>query len=221
MTESSVIAPPVLPKIGDPAPLFTAKSTMGEVRLSDYRGKWIVFFSHPADFTPVCTTEFISFSRSYEEFKRRNTELIGLSVDSLPAHLAWLNNIREKMGVEVPFPLIADLTTAIATQYGMIHPGADETATVRCVFVIDPKQTIRAVVYYPLNVGRNIAEILRLLDALQTADGNAVALPADWRPGEKVVEPAPQNMNDVKQRLQGDLRGTDWYLKRKKLELKR
>ncbi|SDX22668.1 3-Cys thioredoxin peroxidase [Marininema mesophilum] len=215
MTESSGTP---LPKIGDPAPLFTAKTTMGEIRLADYRGKWVILFSHPADFTPVCTTEFIAFSRNHAEFKRRNAQLLGLSIDSLPAHLAWMNNIREKMGVEVPFPLIADLTTTVASLYGMIHPGADETATVRCVFIIDPKQMIRAIIYYPLNVGRNIAEILRLLDALQTADGNGVALPADWRPGDKVIEPAPQHMDDVKLRFQGDLRGTDWYLKRKKLE---
>ncbi|PTX58906.1 3-Cys thioredoxin peroxidase [Melghirimyces profundicolus] len=211
-------ATPTLPKIGDPAPSFTAKTTQGEISLSDYEGKWVVLFSHPADFTPVCSTEFISFARKNEEFEKRNVQLLGLSVDSLPAHLAWVTNIKEKMGVEIPFPVIADLNTAVAQKYGMIHPGASETATVRCVFVIDPKQTVRAIIYYPLNVGRSIDEILRLVDGLQTADKHSVAAPADWKPGDQVVEPAPTNVEGVNERLQGDLTGTDWYLKKKNLE---
>ncbi|OYD06654.1 peroxiredoxin [Paludifilum halophilum] len=216
-TEIETQATPTLPKIGDPAPQFTAKTTQGEVSLSDYKGKWVLLFSHPADFTPVCTTEFIAFAKQNDEFAKRDVQLLGLSIDSLPAHLAWVNNIREKMGVEVPFPVIADLSTAVAQKYGMIHPEASETTTVRCVFVIDDKQVIRAIIYYPLNVGRNIDEVLRLVDALQTADKHAVAAPANWRPGEEVVEPAPQNDAGVKERLKENTEGTDWYLKKKKL----
>ncbi|MDA8352084.1 MAG: peroxiredoxin [Firmicutes bacterium] len=209
---------PTLPKIGDPAPQFTAKTTHGEISLSDFEGQWVVLFSHPADFTPVCSTEFMAFARKNDEFEKRDVKLIGLSVDSLPSHLAWVTNIKEKMGVEVPFPVIADLNTAVSQKYGMIHPGANETATVRTVFVIDPKQTIRAIIYYPLNVGRSIDEIIRLVDGLQTADKFSVAAPADWKPGEQVVEPAPASVEGVNQRLQGDLTGTDWYLKKKNLE---
>ncbi|WP_444543238.1 peroxiredoxin [Marinithermofilum abyssi] len=216
--ETQVAATPAIPKIGDPAPQFTAKTTFGEVSLSDYKGKWVLLFSHPADFTPVCTTEFIGFAKRNDEFAQRNVQLLGLSVDSISSHLAWVNNIREKMGVEIPFPVIADLTTEVAQKYGMIHPGANETVTVRCVFVIDDKQVIRAIIYYPLNVGRNIDEVLRLVDALQTADKHAVAAPADWQPGDEVVEPAPTNYEGLKKRLEGDLNGTDWYLKKKKLD---
>ncbi len=206
-----------LPKIGDQAPPFTAQTTQGKINLSDYEGKWVVLFSHPADFTPVCSTEFMAFARKNEQFKRRNVQLIGLSVDSLSSHLAWVTNIKEKMGVEIPFPLIADLNTAVSQKYGMIHPEASETATVRCVFVIDPQQVIRAMIYYPLNVGRSMDEILRLIDGLQTVDQHRVATPADWRPGEDVVEPAPTDVEGVNQRLQGDLSGTDWYLKKKRI----
>lgn len=186
-----------LPKIGDQAPSFTAKTTQGRISLSDYEGKWVVLFSHPADFTPVCSTEFMAFARKNDHFEKRNAQLIGLSVDSLSSHLAWVTNIKEKMGVEIPFPVIADLNTAVSQKYGMIHPEADETATVRCVFVIDPKQVIRAMIYYPLNVGRSMDEILRLLDGLQTVDQHQVATPADWRPGEDVVEPAPDRKSVV------------------------
>ncbi|MFD1427002.1 peroxiredoxin (alkyl hydroperoxide reductase subunit C) [Kroppenstedtia sanguinis] len=206
-----------LPKIGDQAPSFTAKTTQGRISLSDYEGKWVVLFSHPADFTPVCSTEFMAFARKNDHFEKRNAQLIGLSVDSLSSHLAWVTNIKEKMGVEIPFPVIADLNTAVSQKYGMIHPEADETATVRCVFVIDPKQVIRAMIYYPLNVGRSMDEILRLLDGLQTVDQHQVATPADWRPGEDVVEPAPTDVEGVHQRLGEDLSGTDWYLKKKRI----
>lgn len=206
-----------LPKIGDQAPSFTAKTTQGRISLSDYEGKWVVLFSHPADFTPVCSTEFMAFARKNDQFEKRNAQLIGLSVDSLSSHLAWVTNIKEKMGVEIPFPVIADLNTAVSQKYGMIHPEADETATVRCVFVIDPKQVIRAMIYYPLNVGRSMDEILRLLDGLQTVDQHQVATPADWRPGEDVVEPAPTDVEGVHQRLGEDLSGTDWYLKKKRI----
>ena len=206
-----------LPKIGDQAPSFTAQTTQGRISLSDYEGKWVVLFSHPADFTPVCSTEFMAFARKNDHFEKRNAQLIGLSVDSLSSHLAWVTNIKEKMGVEIPFPVIADLNTAVSQKYGMIHPEADETATVRCVFVIDPKQVIRAMIYYPLNVGRSMDEILRLIDGLQTVDQHQVATPADWRPGEDVVEPAPTDVEGVHQRLGEDLSGTDWYLKKKRI----
>ncbi|MDR6225989.1 peroxiredoxin [Desmospora profundinema] len=208
-----------MPKIGDRAPEFKAKTTFGDRSLSDYRDKWVVLFSHPADFTPVCTTEFLAFAENYSSFADRNVELIGLSVDSLSAHLAWVNNIREKTGTEIPFPVIADLTTEVARKFGMIHDHASETATVRCVFVIDPQQIIRAIIYYPMNVGRNIKEILRLVDALQMADKHSVAAPANWERDEPVVVPPPQNVNDLKKRLDSPqgCEVTDWYLVKKKI----
>ncbi|WP_054949345.1 peroxiredoxin [Numidum massiliense] len=207
-----------MPRIGDAAPLFQAKSTHGDLYLSDYRGEWVLLFSHPADFTPVCTTEFIALAKRYDDFKQRNVQLIGLSIDSLSAHLAWVRNIEEKMGVTIPFPVIADLTGEVAQQYGMIHAQASDTATVRCVFLIDDRQTVRAVIYYPLNVGRNVDELLRLIDALQTVDAYSVATPANWHPGDKIVEPAPLTVAALNERLATcDLEGSDWYLQRRQL----
>ncbi len=179
-----------IPRIGDPAPDFTAQTTQGPLTFSEWQaGKWVVFFSHPADFTPVCTTELASFSRRAGEFEARNTKLIGLSIDSIHSHLAWLESIREKMGVDVPFPMIADIDTKVAQAYGMIHPGESSTVTVRAVFVIDPSRTVRALIYYPLANGRNIDEVLRLVDSLQAAAANGIATPANWKPGEKVIVP--------------------------------
>ena len=152
-----------LPSIGEPAPEFEADTTMGRKKLSDYLGKWVVLFSHPADFTPVCTTEFLAFSEAYSEIEGLNAQLIGLSIDSVPSHLAWVKNIEEKMGVKVPFPVISDLTMSIAKKYGMLHPGQSTTATVRCVFFIDDKGIMRAMIYYPLTNGRFIPVIIRLL----------------------------------------------------------
>ncbi|PYS95531.1 MAG: peroxiredoxin, partial [Acidobacteria bacterium] len=177
-----------LPRINDPAPDFEAKSTQGQLKLSDFKGKWVVLFSHPADFTPVCTTEFV--------------QLIGLSVDSVPAHIAWIRNIEGHFGVKIDFPVVADLDTKVAQKYGLIHPGASETATVRAVFIIDPNQKVRALIYYPMSLGRNIDEVLRALDALQTADDNACATPANWQKGDKVVVPPPQTIDDASKRME-------------------
>lgn len=191
-----------IPKIGDTAPDFRSATTHHEdMQFAQWQGNdWVVMFSHPADFTPVCSTELMEFARKADEFKKINTKLIGISVDSVHSHLAWVQNLREKMGVELPYPLIADISMKVSNLYGMIHPGASATATVRAVFVIDPKHVVRALVYYPMNVGRNVDEILRLVQALQTADGNSVATPVNWRPGEKVVVPPPKRMEDVKER---------------------
>lgn len=211
-------APRNLPRINEPAPDFNSVTTHGQKKLSDYKGRWLVLFSHPADFTPVCTTEFIGFTQRFEDFQKRNTDILGVSIDSIFSHLAWVQNIKEKMGVSVPFPIIADLDMKVASAYGMVHPGASDTATVRSVFVIDDKGMIRALVYYPMNAGRNIDEIIRLLDALQTADQHGVACPANWRPGDNVVVPAPKTVADVEKRLaDGSLDRKDWYLSLKKL----
>lgn len=210
--------PRSLPRINEPAPDFTAPSTHGTLKLSDYKGKWLVLFSHPADFTPVCTTEFIEFARRSEDFKARGAEIVGVSIDSIFSHLAWTRAIEEKQGVKIPFPLIADLDMKVAQAYGMIHPGASDTSTVRSVFLIDPKQNIRALVYYPMSVGRNIDEILRLLEALQTGDQHGVACPVNWRPGDKVVVPAPKTQADLEKRLADpSVELKDWYLALRKL----
>jgi peroxiredoxin (alkyl hydroperoxide reductase subunit C) len=168
---------------------------------SQWQGKdWVVLFSHPADFTPVCSTELMEFARRAEDFKKVNTKLIGISVDSIHSHLAWLQNMKEKMGVEIPYPMIADIDMKVAQAYGMIHPGASTTATVRAVFIIDPQRLIRALVYYPMNAGRNVDEIFRLVQALQTADKHTVATPVNWRPGDKVVVPPPKRVDEVRER---------------------
>jgi peroxiredoxin 2/4 len=208
---------PKLPRINEQAPEFEAKSTSGPLKLSDYKGKWIVLFSHPADFTPVCTTEFVEFAKHSDDFKKRDVQLIGLSVDSVPAHIAWIRNINQNFGVNVDFPVIADLDTKVAQKYGLIHPGASETATVRAVFVIDPKANIRALIYYPMSLGRNIDEILRVIDGLQTADLNACATPANWKPGEQVVVPPPQTLADAESRLKSEYDVTDWYFAKRTL----
>lgn len=191
-----------LPKIGDAAPDFKAVTTQsGDMVFSEWQGKeWVVLFSHPADFTPVCSTELMEFAKRSDDFRKINTKLIGVSVDSIHSHLAWLQNLKEKMGVEIPYPLIADIDTRVSQAYGMIHPGASATATVRAVFVIDPKRTIRALVYYPMNVGRNVEEIFRLVNALQTADQFAIATPVNWTPGNRVVVPPPKKMEEVRER---------------------
>lgn len=207
-----------IPRINEPAPDFEAKSTQGQLKLSDFKGKWVVLFSHPADFTPVCTTEFVEFARRSDEFKKRNVQLIGLSVDSVPAHIAWIRNINQNFGVNVDFPVIADLDTKVAQKYGLIHPGASETATVRAVFVIDDKGVIRALIYYPMSLGRNIDEVLRVVDALQTADTNACATPANWKPGDKVVVPPPQTLADAEARAKSEeYEVTDWYFAKRNL----
>ncbi|MDQ3653203.1 MAG: peroxiredoxin [Acidobacteriota bacterium] len=207
-----------MPRINEDAPNFEAKSTHGPLKLSDFKGRWVVLFSHPADFTPVCTTEFVEFARRSEEFKKRDAQLIGLSVDSVTAHIAWVRNIEQHFGVKIDFPVIADLDTKVAQTYGLIHPSASETATVRAVFVIDDKGKIRALIYYPMSLGRNIDEVLRVLDGLQTADGNACATPANWKPGEPVILPPPQTIADAEQRMQSEYDVTDWYFSKKTLK---
>lgn len=194
-----------IPRIGDPAPDFTAITTHGPLTLSEWQaGKWILLFSHPADFTPVCTTELSELARRNDEFEARNVKLIGLSIDSIHSHLAWLDSIRERLGVNVPFPMIADLDTKVAQAYGMLHPGESATVTVRAVFVIDPTRHVRALVYYPLTCGRNIDELVRLIDALQAAAANGVATPVNWRPGDKVIVPATLTVEARKKRQADD-----------------
>lgn len=202
-----------LPLIGDRAPDFEAESTQGTVRLSDYRGRWLVLFSHPADFTPVCTTEFVAFAELAKDFADRNVALLGNSVDSVHSHLGWIRNIKEKLGVDITFPIIADLEKRVSRAYGMLHPNTSETATVRAVFVIDPESIVRAILYYPMNAGRMVPEILRLVDALQTADRDGVACPANWRPGDDVLLGAPRTQAEIEARLADDsVDLTDWYL---------
>lgn len=201
-------------RIGDMAPQFSATTTFGPVNLSDYRGKWLILFSHPGDFTPVCTTEFISFARYYPEFLRRNAYLLGLSIDSNPSHLAWVYNIYRTTGVQIPFPIIADRDMAVARLYGMIAPNASTTQTVRSVFIIDPEQKVRAILQYPMTNGRNIGEILRLVDALQITDQDKVVTPANWLPGQPVILPYPQTYDELIERVKNPMGYSciDWYL---------
>lgn len=208
-----------LPRIGDPAPDFEAPSTHGNLRFSNWRGnEWVVLFSHPADFTPVCSTEMAEFARRAKDFEQRGVKLLGLSIDSIHSHLAWRENLKQVLGVELPFPIIADMTMEVARLYGMLHDRVSTVATVRAVFVIDGKGVIRALVYYPMSVGRNMDEILRLVDALQTTDAHACATPVNWRPGEAVIVPAPKTVDEVAERLsRTDTERIDFYLSKKKL----
>lgn len=208
-----------LPRIGEPAPDFTAPTTHGEITFGKWReGKWALLFSHPADFTPVCSTELTEFARKYKEFEQRGVKLVGISVDSIHSHLAWTQNLQRILDVRLPFPLIADSSRRVSELYGMIHPGESETVTVRALFAIDPKGTIRAIIYYPLNVGRSVDEVLRVVEALQTADGRGVACPVNWKPGDKVILPPPKTEQAVDERLalQGVER-LDFYLAKKSL----
>lgn len=216
--EVTEVSKPVgLPRLNEPAPEFEAVTTHGVIRLSDYRGRWLILFSHPADFTPVCTTEFIAFAEIYPELQQRGVDLLGLSIDSVYSHIAWIRNIKEKTGVEIPFPIIADLNKEIATLYGMIMPGESKTETSRCVFVIDPNGILRAMIYYPLTTGRNMQEILRLIDALQTSDAHKVATPANWKPGDKVIVPPPTTIEMAEERVKAGYECIDWYLCKKEL----
>ncbi|MCA9519329.1 MAG: peroxiredoxin [Myxococcales bacterium] len=207
-----------IPRIGEVAPDFTQVTTHGELRFHEWKGdSWAVLFSHPADFTPVCTTEMVEFARRNKEFVDRKVKLIGLSIDSIHAHLAWTQNIKQHLDVQLPFPIIADLDTKVAQKYGMIHPGESSTATVRAVFVVDPQNTIRAMIYYPLTNGRSIDEVLRLVDSLQTSSANACATPANWKPGEKVIVPPPKTEAEVEQRLSSSYEKVDFYLMKRSL----
>lgn len=216
--EISTVQTSSFPRLNEPAPEFEAVTTHGVIRLSDYRDSWLILFSHPADFTPVCTTEFMAFTEIYAELQKRGVELLGLSIDSVYSHIAWTRNIEEKMGVKIPFPIIADLDKKVATLYGMIQPGESKTETVRAVFIIDPKGILRAMIYYPLSTGRNMDEILRLIDALQTADSYQVATPANWRPGDKVIVPPPTTLEMAEERVKAGYECVDWYLCKKTLD---
>lgn len=207
-----------LPRLGEPAPAFEAVTTHGTIRLSDYGGSWLVLFSHPADFTPVCTTEFIGFAKIYPQLRERHAELLGLSVDSVSSHIAWVRNIEEKTGVAIPFPVIADSGREVASAYGMVMPGESKTETSRCVFFIDPGGIVRAIIYYPLTTGRNTDEIVRVLDALQATDAHQVATPANWRPGDAVILPTPATVEQAAERMSGDAECVDWYLCTKKIQ---
>ncbi|KPK46422.1 MAG: peroxiredoxin [Dehalococcoidia bacterium SM23_28_2] len=206
-----------MPRIGEQAPDFQALTTHGPLNMSDLRGQWVVLFSHPADFTPVCTTEFVAFARRAEEFAKRNVKLVGLSIDSIHSHLAWLRNIEEKLAVKIPFPVIADVDMKVASKFGMIHPEASTTAAVRALFVIDPEGFIQASMYYPLQTGRSIDEVLRLVDALQTTYKHYVATPADWHPGEKVIVPPPLTQEQVEELMRSDYEKIDFYLMKRDL----
>ncbi|MGB4236169.1 MAG: peroxiredoxin [Methanoregulaceae archaeon] len=206
-----------MPIIGEPAPDFEALTTSGIIKLSDLKGKWIILFSHPADFTPVCTTEFMAFAGVADELKNMNVMLLGLSIDSVHSHLAWIKNVKEKMGVDIPFPIIADLDMKVAKKFGMLHPGQSSTSTIRTVFFIDDKGILRAMLYYPMQNGRYIPEIIRLVKALQTTDKYNVATPADWQPGDKVVVPSPKNKAEMDKRLTEGYECKDWYLCFKKI----
>jgi len=215
-----------MPRIGDKAPAFKAVTTQGDIDFpAQYEGSWVILFSHPADFTPVCTSEFMTFASLEDEFARYDTKLVGLSVDGLYSHIAWLRTIKEKIvykdmkDVEVTFPLIEDITMEVAGKYGMIQPGESSTKAVRAVFVIDPKGVIRTIIYYPLSLGRNFDELLRVVQALQTADAFEVATPADWRPGDDVIVPPAGSCGVAKDRMDGkeDVTCHDWFFCTKKL----
>ncbi|NCA76335.1 MAG: peroxiredoxin [Alphaproteobacteria bacterium] len=224
MEEKQIVA---MPRIGDPAPAFTAVTTQGQINFpADYTGKWVILFSHPADFTPVCTSEFMTFASMQNEFKALNCELVGLSVDGLYSHIAWLRTIKEKIeykgmkNVEVTFPLIEDITMEVAKKYGMIQPGESNTKAVRAVFFIDPKGIVRAMIYYPLSMGRNFDELKRAVIAMQTADKFQIATPADWRPGDDVIVPTAGSCGTAKDRMDGkdpDVTCYDWFFCTKKL----
>lgn len=207
-----------LPRLNEPAPAFNALTTHGQKSLGDYKGKWLILFSHPADFTPVCTTEFMAFQARKPQFDAMNCELIGLSIDSHHSHNAWVLNIKEKFGVDIEFPIIADLDMKVAKAYGMIHEAAADTSAVRATFIIDPNGILRAMVYYPMSNGRQIDEFVRLLEAMQTSDANKCATPENWRKGEKVIVPPAATVEEAKARMaSGEYECVDFYFCKKSL----
>lgn len=227
METTQLIEMTLMPRIGDKAPEFKAVTTQGEINFpSDYKGSWAILFSHPADFTPVCTSEFMTFASMEEKFAEANCKLIGLSVDGLYSHIAWLRTIKEKIeykgmkDVEVKFPLIEDITMEVSRKYGMIQPGESSTKAVRAVFFVDPKGIIRAIIYYPLSLGRNFDELYRALVAMQTADAFSIATPADWRPGDDVIVPPAGSCGTAKERMDGkeDMKCYDWFFCTKKID---
>ena len=205
------------PRLNEPAPPFSARTTHGDRKLEDYRGKWLILFSHPADFTPVCTTEFMAFAKAAPTFSSMGCELLGLSIDSLFSHLAWTRNIKEKFNVDIPFPIIEDLKMEVARAYGMVHPGAGDTSAVRATFFIDPNGVLRAMVYYPMSNGRSIDEFVRLLQALQTSDANGVATPENWCPGKPVIVPPPKTAEAADKRASEGYNTVDWYFSTRSL----
>lgn len=226
--QKQIIETVPMPRIGDEAPAFKASTTQGPVDFpKDYKGNWVIFFSHPADFTPVCTSEFMTFASMEEKFEEANCRLLGLSVDGLYSHIAWLRTIKEKIeykgmkDIEVKFPLIDDIKMEVARKYGMIQPREDTTKAVRAVFFIDPNGIIRTIIYYPLSLGRNFDELYRVLIALKTADEYSVAMPADWRPGDEVIVPPAGSCGSAKDRMEAkdpDIKCYDWFFCTKKLD---
>ncbi len=212
MTEDAVVT---FPQLNRRAPDFDAPTTHGQKKLSDYKGKWLILFSHPADFTPVCTTEFMGFQKHYDTFKAMNVELLGLSIDSHYAHIAWVRSIKDNFGVDIKFPIIADLSMEVAKAYGMIQPGASDTSAVRATFIIDPEGILRAMVYYPMSNGRSIDEFVRIVQALQTSDEHKIATPENWHPGEKVIVPPPATTEAAAKRASEGYDYTDWYFSKK------
>ena len=215
--ETQTTQQPVFPQLNKPAPAFDAPTTHGNKTLEDYKGRWLVLFSHPADFTPVCTTEFMAFANKHGDFQALNCDLLGLSIDSHYSHIAWVRNIKEKFGIDIPFPIIADLSMEVAKSYGMIQPGASDTSAVRATFIIDDKGILRAMVYYPMTNGRSIDEFVRLVTALQASDANGIATPENWKPGEKVIVPPPATAADADARVNEGYECTDWYFCKKDL----
>lgn len=205
------------PRINGPAPAFNVRTTHGDRTLDHYKGKWLILFSYPADFTPVCTTEFIGFAKAAPQFAKMDCELLGLSIDSLFSHLAWVRNIEEKFGVSIPFPIIEDIKMDVAKAYGMIHPGAADTQAVRATFFIDPNGILRAMVYYPMSNGRSIEEFVRLLTAMQTSDANGIATPENWCPGLPVIVPPPKTAEAAANRAAEGYDTVDWYYSTKSL----
>jgi peroxiredoxin 2/4 len=208
-----------MPAIGDKAPDFQANTTFGPIQFSEYnKGSWVILFSHPADFTPVCTTEMSGFALRHDEFKKLNTKLLGLSIDSIHSHMAWVHNVKSKIGVLLDFPIIADIDMKVSKLYGMLQPNESETAAVRAVFFIDPTGKVRLIMYYPLNVGRNMNEIIRVLKALQLSDEHKVAMPLDWQPGDKVIVPPPKTLKDMEEREKSDYEMVDFYLAKRSID---
>ncbi len=211
-----------LPLIGEKAPTFEAETTQGLIRFpDDFKGHWVIFFSHPADFTPVCTTEFMTFASMQKDFEELNCKLLGLSIDSTYSHIAWLRTIKEKIqykdlkDIEVTFPVISDLTMDVSRAFGMLQPAASTTQAVRAVFMIDPEATVRAILYYPLSTGRNMDEIKRMLVAMQLSDKHDVATPANWQPGDDVIVPPPGSCGSAKERVENasaDTKVLDWFM---------
>jgi peroxiredoxin (alkyl hydroperoxide reductase subunit C) len=204
--------PPSLPRIGEPAPAFDALSTQGRSCLAELRGRWVILFSYPADFTPVCSTELMRLAQLQHEFSQRNCRLVALSLDSIYSHIAWVRELEQMGGKKITFPLIADVDMQVARAYGLIHPGAGDTAAARAVFWIDPEGLMRAMMYYPPSIGRSLAEVLRVLDSLQRVDHENVVTPADWQLGDPVIIPTPRTQNAAERRLEEEPDCQSWYL---------